>query len=206
MQEGAPFQLIGGHVALDFANTLDNRYDPERVNDLIATYPDFLRFCNQSGLIGPEQFQALSAIGKGTQRALEAAHELREALERLFSAIAMNSPVAASDLEVLNTAVRHALPHRALVSQGSEFGWQWTDIEQDPNGPLWLIADSAANLLVSEGVRRVRRCGNETCRWLFLDTSKNGSRRWCDMKLCGNRVKARNYYRRSRSVPGPAGE
>ena len=66
------------------------------------------------------------------------------------------------------------------------------------SAPLWPVAHAAANLLVSDQVSRVRMCASDSCDWLFLDLSRNQMRRWCDMKTCGNRVKARRYYERSR--------
>jgi predicted RNA-binding Zn ribbon-like protein len=70
--------------------------------------------------------------------------------------------------------------------------WSWAD-QRDPELPLWALAMSAADLITSEAVQRVRTCDNAECRWLFLDTSKNHTRRWCDMKICGNRMKARRF-------------
>jgi predicted RNA-binding Zn ribbon-like protein len=55
---------------------------------------------------------------------------------------------------------------------------------------------SAADLLVSDELKRVKRCGDPACGWLFLDTSRNKSRRWCDMSDCGNRAKASRFYKK----------
>ena len=72
-------------------------------------------------------------------------------------------------------------------------------MERDPGLPLWVLAMSASDLLTSDAVDRVRECDNPECRWLFLDTSKNHTRRWCDMKLCGNRMKARRFKAHKRN-------
>jgi predicted RNA-binding Zn ribbon-like protein len=66
-------------------------------------------------------------------------------------------------------------------------------MESEPELPLWLLSFSTSCLMTSEAMQMVRACGNPECRWLFLDTSKNHTRRWCDMKLCGNRMKARRF-------------
>ncbi len=66
----------------------------------------------------------------------------------------------------------------------------------DPNLPLWLLAQSVSDILVAPDAARVKTCAVDTCRWLFLDTSKNHTRRWCNMKVCGNRVKARRFQAR----------
>jgi predicted RNA-binding Zn ribbon-like protein len=73
--------------------------------------------------------------------------------------------------------------------------WEWPT-EQDPELPLWALAVSVADLMTSDAVGRVRACDNPDWRWLFLDTSKNHARRWCDMKMCGNRMKARGFKAR----------
>jgi predicted RNA-binding Zn ribbon-like protein len=77
--------------------------------------------------------------------------------------------------------------------------WTWADEAERLDSPLWPIARQAAELLVTEQRRRVHECAADDCRWLFLDTSKNRSRRWCDMKSCGNRAKVRSFYERQRA-------
>jgi predicted RNA-binding Zn ribbon-like protein len=94
--------------------------------------------------------------------------------------------------------------HRELVWSDSlgrgdavfRAGWTWGRFENQPALPLWVIAQSAAELLQSSAISHVHACASETCRWLFLDTSKNHSRRWCDMAICGNRVKVRRFQAR----------
>jgi predicted RNA-binding Zn ribbon-like protein len=66
---------------------------------------------------------------------------------------------------------------------------------------LWPIVDAAADLLVRGEPERIKTCGSATCGWLFLDLSRNRSRRWCDMKDCGNRAKARRHYARRKETP-----
>lgn len=74
--------------------------------------------------------------------------------------------------------------------------WQWGRFARQADLPLWTLAQSASELVLSHAMERVRACGADTCRWLFLDTSKNHTRRWCDMKVCGNRMKARRFQAR----------
>lgn len=202
MEESPPFQLVAGHVALDFVNTVDNRYREGRAVDLLPNYLEFLRFCRETGLITGAQSDLLGRLENGADAALRAASELREALERIFSSVIGRAEIPAADLEILNAALQHAMQHSVLELQNGHIIRAWKGLEENASGPLWLIADAAANLLVSEDLKLVRECGNSTCRWLFLDTSKNHSRRWCDMKLCGNRLKARNYYQRTRKGNG----
>jgi predicted RNA-binding Zn ribbon-like protein len=83
------------------------------------------------------------------------------------------------------------------VDGGASLQWQWgSDQTKTAEFPVWLIAHSALQLLLSDALARVRACGADSCRWLFLDTSKNHTRRWCNMKVCGNRAKARRFQER----------
>ena len=77
--------------------------------------------------------------------------------------------------------------------------WAWNDSDA-PTSPLWPVLRSAADLLTSDELRLLRECAAETCTWLFLDRSRNHSRRWCAMQVCGHRAKARRHYRRKRAA------
>ncbi len=199
-EELQPFQLVAGHPVLDFANTFDNRYLPERVVDLIPTYSDFLRFCLQAGVINGRQAFALAGLERETALILHRAVKLREAVYQIFVALDEKRTIPAGELLTLNSILQEAARHKVLTSERvGEIRWNWAELEEDPAGPLWVLAEAAADLLISPEAKRVSQCSSQTCRWLFLDTSKNHSRRWCDMKLCGNRVKARNHYQRGRT-------
>jgi predicted RNA-binding Zn ribbon-like protein len=195
MSEQYEFKLVAGHVALDFANTLDNRFDAARRLELLADYDDFLRFCQQSGVIGTTEAVRLARLSdREKQRALRSARELREVIERLFASEARTELVDPADLQAFNAYLQKALRQRRLVRERGEWSWRWEGLSEAATGPLWPVTQAAADLLASSDHRHVRECGAETCRWLFLDISKNHSRRWCDMKICGNRSKARRYY------------
>ena len=92
-----------------------------------------------------------------------------------------------------------ALPHRRLVTTAEGFGWQWGEDPVALAQMLWPIARSAADLLTSPDLGRVRECARAACEWLFVDHSKNRSRRWCDMQECGNVEKVRRYRRRQQA-------
>ncbi len=188
------FDRCGGHLAIDFANTLSSRHTNLPVEH-ITSYDDLLAFASQCGVIAPAHMADLHkrALRSGDTPALVHARgvALREALYGVFAAIATKRPLAAADLEVLNTQI-------ARLALDRNLHWTWT---ADPSGldaPLGPIVRAAVDLLTSEERHRVRMCGADDCVWLFLDTSKNQSRRWCDMKQCGNRAKARRFYARQR--------
>jgi predicted RNA-binding Zn ribbon-like protein len=198
-----PFQLNGGHAALDFVNTLDDRFKDGGPVELLTDYANLLRFAQQSGLLEPARARALakSVSTAAAERALAAARELREALAAVvYGQLAQRTPSAA-ELRRLEHHFHEAARHRQLHAGRSgaadpALEWQWGRYAREAQLPVWMLAQAAQELLLSEGLRRVRACGAETCRWLFLDTSKNHTRRWCDMKVCGNRMKARRFQAR----------
>ena len=195
------YRLVGGHVALDFANTVDDRYVAGKTVDLMPTYADLLRFGQQEGLISEAQAGSLQKLDSADQTAaLRSARELREGIERAFSAIASGGEAAAGDLQLIEEYTRNAIEHRKLTVYRERYQWAWHCAERHASSPLWPIALASADLLVSEDLQFVRECQASTCRWLFLDLSKSHSRRWCDMKTCGNRSKARHYYRKRAST------
>ena len=100
----------------------------------------------------------------------------------------------------MNRVVTEALKHLRIVQTTNGFHWQWDHTKAALEFPLWLVARSTANLLTSQRQSRVRQCGSGDCDWLFLDRSKNRSRRWCDMAECGNREKARRSRMRQRAA------
>jgi predicted RNA-binding Zn ribbon-like protein len=199
------FKLIGGHVVLDFINTLDDRFAPDGPVELLNCYEDLLIFLKQSKILSPGEARSLSRFdsSKEATRVLAFALQCREALARIFYGVATGHAGDEQDLEVPQEVLQRAFLHRKIRRRGKAFTWQWTEVESDPSAPLWLIAYEAVELLTSSELSLLKQCGVETCRWLYLDTSKNHSRRWCDMKICGNRTKAQRYYsRRSRAESG----
>jgi predicted RNA-binding Zn ribbon-like protein len=195
------FRLVAGNLALDFANTLDNRYDPERLLELLSTYERFLAFAAQSGIITQQQARMLLAKTRrpNAGRSLERAIELRETLYSLFESVATGKAPDPSCLRTFNRFLADARVPEAVTWRKPDFIRCSCDLTETPEGPLWPIVDAAANLLTSPDRYHVHECIEETCRWLFVDRSKNHSRRWCDMKVCGNRSKAHRFYSRLRS-------
>ena len=127
---------------------------------------------------------------------------LREGLFRVISACADLRAVDRTDMDLLNSALAEALRHHRLVKTAEGFAWGWSE-DADALGQIpWAAVRSAADLLTAPELRRVRRCAGANCDWLFMDMSRNRTRRWCDMKGCGNRAKARRYYERHRARGG----
>ena len=196
MEDSRVFNLSADHVALDFVNTLDDRFAPDVQIEKLASYADLLSFAKQSGILTSAQASSLSkaALKGDAAVALRTSIKFRELLARIFYSVVNGRRVAGRDLDAFNGSLQQATKHRVLWEEGDEFTWRWEDLEKDLEAPIWSVAQQAAELLASPNVKFVRACARESCRWLFLDVSKNHSRRWCDMKLCGNRVKAHRYY------------
>lgn len=184
---------------MDFANTLDFRYQPEKSIELLESADDLVQFASESGLITITERKEIErkVHKKSSDELLQSARELRECIERIFAAVADRRRTAADDLAMLNTWLTTAAAHRAVQKHDSSFVWTWQKEANSGEGLLWRVAQAAGELLTTPELCFVRRCGADNCRWLFLDNSKNHSRRWCDMKICGNREKARAYYQRT---------
>jgi predicted RNA-binding Zn ribbon-like protein len=137
---------------------------------------------------------------EAAQRTLEAAIDLREAMYQVFWAIVKKKPVPSLALISLNQTVQQAARYASLVPANGKFEWQFDWRSSDLDAPLWPIARSAADLLVSDQLPYVRACASKTCEWLFLDQSKNHRKRWCDMTKCGNRAKVQRFYSRNKKA------
>jgi predicted RNA-binding Zn ribbon-like protein len=216
------FQLIAGHPVLDFVNTLDYRFRDAGPIELLTSYADLLGFARQSGLASEPQGAALQGPSHtpAAAKALRSARELREALATWFYSADDGNRARLTAVKTLERHFLDADRHRELAevrdpqpcaaaSRGSSnsprVAWTWGRFENQPRLPVWLIARAAAGLLASRDTDRIHRCESATCRWLFLDMSRNHSRRWCDMKLCGNRMKARRFQRRLKPESSPGG-
>jgi predicted RNA-binding Zn ribbon-like protein len=192
------FDLSGGELCLDFANTMDNRRAPEKLTDNLKSYGHLLAFAAQSGVVSPADearfARAASSRPAEATRVLRQAIDLREAIYRIAAAFAARRQPHHGDLARLNLEVQVALQHRRLEASNGSLRWDWLD-DDALTAPLWRIAKSAADLLSSPEAQNIRECAEESCGWLFVDRSRNRARRWCDMKTCGNRAKARRHYR-----------
>ncbi|MFN2148005.1 MAG: CGNR zinc finger domain-containing protein [Anaerolineales bacterium] len=193
------FDFDGGHLALDFANTAE-WHASEHPVERLENYADLLEWSRQAGILDDESAEELTARARQNPRQAQRVYQqglaLRELIYRLFSAIASGETPAASDLEQLSLALASSIEHGRLVRKEAGYGLQWPESDRLER-PLWLLAHTAADLLQSDRLERVGECADENgCGYLFFDTSRNHSRRWCSMESCGNRAKARSYYQR----------
>ncbi|MGH9381156.1 MAG: CGNR zinc finger domain-containing protein [Thermoanaerobaculia bacterium] len=194
------FDLSGGALCLDFANTWNNRERPE--TDRLRDYGDLLAFALQAGALSAAEVRELAPRARREAKERDAAFAralaLRDAIHGLFHHAAAGGEPRAGGLERLNELLRQALCCLEVERRDGGYAWSWAGRDGSLEAPLWRLVHSAAELLTGGELDRVRVCASATCNWLFLDRSRNRSRRWCDMTTCGNRAKARRHYRRVR--------
>ncbi len=199
------FDLLG-NLCLDFINTLDDRFS-DKPKELLADYSDLAKFGEEAGVLTPAQYKYFlenaPLKGDDSERALRSARKLREALYKIFRALMNHQPAPQAAMDTLNAKIHDAALHSQLVQTETASGaraceWRFDDLTSSFEGILWPITRAAADLLASPNLELVRACSSPTCQWLFLDTSKNHRRRWCSMRLCGNRAKVKDFYARKR--------
>jgi len=201
-KEDQIFDLTGGLLCLDFANTMDDRAD-EHPQELLVSYGDLVAWSSQAQLLTEQEARQLlekaEKHNSETNRVLKRAVEVREAIFRIFKAVAESESPEDEDLVRLSTLVAEAQEHARIVPGTHGFHWDWAGTGSELDCMLWPVVHSASDFLTSDELDTVRVCASDTCNWLFIDTSKNHSRRWCNMKSCGNREKARRFYSRKKS-------
>ncbi len=197
------FKFLAGWLCLDFVNTRnwDSR-DPSY--ERFKAYSDFVWWNHQAGILTDSETQSLVLAGQNRLTEAAAVFErsmiLREAVYQIFSAIVSGLTPDKTNLSTLNAALSESLAHLRLVPAGEGFAWAWSGEENKLERVFWPVVRSAAELLTSNKLDILGKCAGDSCGWLFLDLSRNHSRRWCDMKHCGNQAKARRHYRRRRAA------
>jgi predicted RNA-binding Zn ribbon-like protein len=191
-----PPDLIGGALCLDFVNTVGWRGNTDHPGDHLTSYDELLIWSEISGALNRAEGRSIKRAARQRKDVaggvLNTAIELREALAQLFTGTADSH----GPLMIVNDLLAQAPARRAIAPLAAGFDWQ-TDKRHDLLlQPLWPVLWSATDLLTSERLQRVGSCRNPSCGWLFLDLSRNRSRRWCSMADCGNRAKARRHYAR----------
>jgi len=197
------YDATSGHITLDFANTLSIRNGEQR-HEWLNSYSNLVAWGQLVGILSEDTGQLLLKEAERNpgkaNRVLEQAITLREAIYRIFSAEAMGQSPLAADIDSLNDGLSRALAHLKIGQTAGSFGWDWVDDGRSLDSLLWPVAWQTANLLASEELNRVGECRGDDCGWLFIDMSRNHSRRWCDMGDCGNRAKARRHYERKKGT------
>jgi predicted RNA-binding Zn ribbon-like protein len=180
-------------LALDFANTVNERTTSAPIERL-TSYDDFIEFSRQTEIVSDAEAKALLAKAKKNGEEAANVHRravrLRDALYAVFEAVAEGRRPSEKDLAIFNE-------HLAHLRLTSDLTWCYQGGCRELDGPLCDIVRAALELLEPDRRARVGVCGNDTCRFLFFDVTKNRTRRWCEMKTCGNREKARRFRQHS---------
>jgi predicted RNA-binding Zn ribbon-like protein len=197
----ATLDRIGGDPALDFANTLGGAREGPWDDEWLLDYGDVVAWARHAGLLDDGAARRLLRAAGARPDEAAAAHgralALREQVYRAMAAIADRADPPAADLAARRDAHRAALAHAALVPRAARLDWAH-DAGADLDRPLWPVAEAAIDLLRSDRLARLKQCAN--CRWLFLDASRNASRRWCSMSHCGTEAKVRKTRARRRAA------
>jgi len=191
----SPPKLIAGVLCLDFINTVSYRGDTHDRGERLTSYSELIAWARPAGIVGAGVAASLlkrADRNPGLASAVVVqAIEFREALARL---LLTTRGRAAGDLAIVNDRLAAAPARSRLLSRNGDYFWAGDAKGKNLAEPIYPVVWSAADLLASERLRLVRSCGDERCGWFFLDTSPSGRRRWCSMKECGNRAKARRFY------------
>jgi predicted RNA-binding Zn ribbon-like protein len=191
--------LIAGNPALDFTNTVGWHAGPDGVEKFHA-YGDLLEWARAAGVIRPAQLATLRSRAGSSPRAARAALRraiaIREVIYRIFAAVAHGVTPSPRDLRMLHTVQLSALEQaQPEWAGGLELSFAKSD---DLLAPVWPLVLAAVDLLRSPERDRVRQCANDPCGWLFVDRSKNRSRRWCSSGDCGNETRVRRFREKAR--------
>ncbi len=203
MNEIKNWKFIGGRLCLDFVNTVGGRKKyvekpfPENIvfQDKLKNFNDLAAWGKDSGVITEAERKYL--INKYERYDLEKIFkktlELRESLFKIIYNLINKKEPGEDSIKILNREYSAANANRKLVYADNKIERRFSKEPLKPDYLIWLIAESAVRLLSSDLLSRVKICSGDDCGWLFLDTSKNKSRQWCDMRDCGNLAKVRRF-------------
>jgi len=189
---------------LDLVNTLDNRFRADGPTELLPDYAALLRFMEQTQLLDatrPWLWPGAPLRPRRSDRSIPPASCAKQAASTLYATAEGSTPRPA-DVRKLVRYLQSARQRQELVwvpsAAGTKFSWDWGASQSHADLPVWILSLQASALLTSEAISRLRTCGCETCRWLFSRYEQKSHTRWCDMKVCGNRMKARRFQARRR--------
>lgn len=205
MRSIATLQLDGGCPVFDFTNTISNRNDPDYF-DYLTKYDDFVDWINKIKLLPKGKMDAIAAFSKSHTRksadTLRQIIEVREVVFKLFSSLAQQQKADRETVDAFNGFFSEALSNMRVEVGRKEVATSFIVSEKTIlKEPLYILVKYAFDTLSTQSFDRIKEC--PTCRWLFLDTTKNGKRRWCNMQVCGSNDKARRYYHRKKESSNP---
>jgi len=188
------FDLVGAHPALDFLNTVHD-WTVDAPRDYLPDYSEALRFGEVAGVLSRSEARALAPQSAGAET--RRLRELRSRIERVFRAAVTGAAPSPTDLDALARDAAEASRTARLRRANGKVARSLDAAEAGRALLRMRLVESAVELLTSERMARVKSC--PSCGWFFLDVTKNGSRRWCSMDMCGSSAKSRAYYWRNRA-------
>ena len=199
----ATLTLVGGELALDFTNTSSGRGLPDHRDHLQAP-ADIADWAACARVLPPAEAawlrMAASADSLLGDRLMRSALQLREDIYTIGVEVAARRAAAPEPIDRIRAIHAHCLQKARLVPFGDHFAWHWTAQLSPVEAVLGPISLSALTTLLQADLSRIKQCPGEKCGWLFLDTTKNKSRRWCEMEVCGNRAKQKRIASRARGA------
>jgi len=197
------FRCPGGALCLDFCNSGQEARSASGT-ECIASFTDLVDWLEAAAAVTGRQAASLRQAGAASPRAAAQvwgrAIKFREALFRVLNAKAGGGKVAREDLSDIEAEHARAVSFARLSWNGEAYRWSLDPSAAELDAAMQPLVESAASLLTSAKLERLRRCGNSTCYWLFIDETRNHSRRWCEMASCGNVLKVRRHREKSRSA------
>jgi len=198
--ENKEWDFDSGNLVLDFVNTAEF-HASDHPDEMLESYTDLLSWSQAAGVLTKKEVKDLQLHSeKNAKRAaerLKSVLSFREIIYRMLSAAASHEAIDVIDLSGFNQYLSEALLHSKISPNEGQFTWSW-DPAGDPSDRIqWTLVREAANLITSDEIKRVGECADDRgCGYLFIDTSRNHSRRWCSMQDCGNRAKAQRHYQK----------
>ena len=182
--------LVGGNLALNFANTESGRNGPQHLNH-IQSAADIVIWARHAKVI-----DEAVAITESDSHLFTEGQDLRQAIYEVSSALAAGKIPSPKLTQSLAKAHGRTLQSATLTARDGKYLWTWERAEESADVILGPIAQAAVNLLTTHDHTRIKQCQGKHCGWLFYDSTKNNSRRWCDMSVCGNRSKIKALRKR----------
>ncbi|MGC3945464.1 MAG: CGNR zinc finger domain-containing protein [Chryseolinea sp.] len=192
-------RLDGGVLCLDYVNTVPDRKDGSG-RDLVKSFGELLYWARKAKVIDSPAYTALEREAaerpKSAKEFFTQAIQLRTLIYDLFFPLSQQQRVSQTNLDAFNKVMARYTPHLVIALKSGEFSQQWAFDTSQFLRITAPIMKSAQDLLLSGKPERIKECPR--CGWLFVDTSKNGKRRWCSMEDCGSNAKALQYYYRKK--------
>ena len=193
--------LVGKELALDFANTASGRGTPTHRDHLVRP-EHVVAWARHSGVMtaadAEKALEALARQRRSAAKLLASALALRDLIYAVGTAVAAQRAPEEKFVQLLTRMHGECVSRARLVPLAGTFVWTWNPAEAPAEAILGPITLSALTLLTQADLSRIKQCAGDSCGWLFFDITKNKSRRWCEMEVCGNRAKQRRFHSRNR--------